>query len=42
MRNVTEKIGTHILFSVTVSYAVLVYEIMCKNMVQQNRPQMAV
>jgi hypothetical protein len=39
---VVEKIKTHILFSVTFPENRAVYEIMWKNMVQGNRPQMTI
>jgi len=39
---VVEEIGTHILCSVTFPENRAVYEIMCKNVVQPDRPQMTV
>jgi hypothetical protein len=40
--NVVEKIKTHILYSITFSENHAVYEIMWKNMVQPDRPQMTI
>jgi hypothetical protein len=40
--NVVEKIKIHILYSVTFSESRAVYEVMCKNMVQPDRPQMII
>jgi hypothetical protein len=39
---VVEKIETHILFSVIFSENRAVYEVMWENMVQPDRPQMAI
>jgi hypothetical protein len=40
--NVVEKIKTHILFSITFSENRDVYEVMWKNMVEPDSPQMTI
>jgi len=40
--NVVEKINTHILYSITFLFNLVVYEAMPKNIVQPDRPQMVI
>ena len=41
-QNVVQKIKTHILYSVTLFESLAVYEIMWKNVVEADRPQITI